>query len=136
LDRHGRGSGVAFDRRRRIGKKKGGIYLLDLAERHAAEDLCEQLEKYGLFVVRSGELEAWLPELDIPRGLHGPPWLKEAFKRLGSDESSSSYVRAPISTNNAESGPLAWPAKTHEIWSFVRRIAGWIGDPDRRGIPS
>ncbi|HEX2881786.1 MAG TPA: AAA family ATPase, partial [Polyangiaceae bacterium] len=53
--------------------KAAGVALLQGQDREAAENLCDQLDSYGIFLVRGGELETWLAKLGAAR--HGPPWL-------------------------------------------------------------
>ena len=44
-------------------KKDGGVDILGIEDRAAANKLLDDLDEYGLFVVRSGELEHWLHQL-------------------------------------------------------------------------
>jgi len=43
-------------------KRNGGIELLKSEDAEAANNLFDTLGQYGLFVVRKGEVEVWLPE--------------------------------------------------------------------------
>lgn len=97
--------------------KKAGLSALDEANRVAAYSLIDSLVDYGIFVVPVGEVENWLPQL----GLKGKAtyWLEQVFTTMGDDPSSPSYVR---------------PADD-DVWQFVRRIKGWVDDPERLGMP-
>lgn len=99
-------------------KRDGGVDLLDKEQREAANNLLDQLESYGIFIVRGGELESWLSHLSVPRNKTN--WLTAVFEKMGDDPDSSGYVK---------------PA-SGDVWAFVSRIAAWTGDPARRGIPS
>ncbi|WP_145063415.1 ATP-dependent nuclease [Adhaeretor mobilis] len=99
-------------------KRDGGIEVLGNEGRQAANDLFDQLDSYGLFVVRCGELESWLPELKSNG--HGPPWLIETFELMGDDPNDSSYL-------NPSEG---------DVWKFLDDIGKWLGNSDRKGIPS
>ena len=81
---------------------------------HLRERLCE----YGLFVVKNGELESWLPGLGASG--HGPSWLIDAVRRMGEDPENESYLRPGID----------------DVWSFVAEIERWLIGTSRRGIPS
>jgi hypothetical protein len=96
--------------------KDGGIYRLQGEPREVADRLLEGLTEYGVFLVPAGELECWLPELEV--GGHGPEWLTGVFRRMGSDPADPGY-RAP-----GRGG----------VWSFMQRVAAWIGDPRRKGM--
>ncbi|WP_082655703.1 ATP-dependent nuclease [Aureimonas sp. D3] len=98
-------------------KTKGGIAVLPEGDRNAANEFFDQLDQYGAFVVRGGELESWLSELQ-QRG-HGSNWLIPIFERLGEDPESDSYVH---------------PGE-NDIWEFMDRVARWLADPRRKGIP-
>ena len=98
-------------------KTAGGIDILQKAEKEAAGNFCDELDKYGLFLVRRGEVEAWLKHLGVPQKTNG--WRGKIFSAMGSDPSSPTYVH-----------PAAG-----DVWDFVGSIYGWLNDPDRRGIP-
>jgi ABC-type cobalamin/Fe3+-siderophores transport system ATPase subunit len=100
--------------------KHGVIATLVLDEREIFEGLINELAIYGVFIVPLGELECWLQ----PQGLTPPSsrkekkkWLAEAIDRLGWDPDDARYVR---------------PAEG-DIWDFLRKIAAWITNPDRKG---
>jgi energy-coupling factor transporter ATP-binding protein EcfA2 len=96
--------------------KDGGIYSLSRDLRAQARMLLDNLASYGVFLVPSGELESWLPELEV--GGHGPEWLTQVFDRMGTDPTSDTY-RHP-----SEGG----------VWRFMQGVAAWIADPHRHGM--
>ncbi|WP_083745812.1 ATP-dependent endonuclease [Variovorax sp. KK3] len=106
----------AFEAINKDPKRNGGIDILDPAERKGAEDLFDQLGLYGLFVVRRGELESWLPGMSTKSGKSD--WVVDIFEKLGEDPSSASYVR---------------PAEG-DVWSFIGEIGSWFRNPQRRGM--
>lgn len=97
-------------------KSDGGIDALDAGDRAAANDLFDILESYGVFVVRKGELETWLPTLAVTG--KKTDWTVSMLDRLGSDPSSSNYVLPD----------------TGDVWDFVGKIVAWIRDPGRKGV--
>lgn len=97
-------------------KRQGGISLLTGAELATAVAFFDQMETYGLFTVRGGELESWLPHLNCNR--NKSVWLGEIFAALGSDPSLAAYVR---------------PAQ-NDVWEFLRRISAWVSNPCRLGM--
>lgn len=99
-------------------KRTGGIQVLGVPERQAANDYFDHLDAYGAFVVRNGELEHWLANKGISG--HGPGWLVSMFEALGEDPSDPSYVH---------------PA-SDDVWSFLDDIRAWLLDPQRKGIPA
>lgn len=96
-------------------KRDGGIDLLAGDERLAAVQLLDQLAEYGVFVVRRGELESWLPSLGIPG--KKTDWAVAMLERLGSDPANMSYVQ-----------PAAG-----DVWEFVGNVVAWIKNPERKG---
>lgn len=97
-------------------KREGGIDVLSGAERDAAEAFFDQIEEYGLFTVRSGELESWLSGLKVERTKS--KWLIGMFEAMGSDPDDGRYVKPGDG----------------DVWAFMRRIADWAANPDRRGM--
>jgi ABC-type cobalamin/Fe3+-siderophores transport system ATPase subunit len=94
---------------------KKGVSGLSQPVKQAADDFFDQLDRYGIFVVRGGELESWLPHLRIKgRETH---WTVAMLERLGSNPADASYVRP-------ESG---------DVWDYMRKIVAWIKDPARKG---
>jgi predicted ATPase len=98
-------------------KHQGGVELLDEGDREAADSYLSQLEDYGIFVVRRGELENWLEDLGATG--HGPNWLISIFEKMGEDPNSPTYVR-PTSG---------------DVWEFMVGVGRWLQNPLRKGIP-
>jgi len=98
-------------------KTAGGVNLLNGADREVADNLLNDLGRYGFFIVPRGEVETWLSTLNVPRNKIG--WLRSIFEKMGSDISSADYVK---------------PA-TGDVWDFVGHIRNWLADANRRGIP-
>ncbi|WP_145994739.1 ATP-dependent nuclease [Gluconobacter kondonii] len=98
-------------------KSGGGILLLENVARERAENLFETLDKYGFFVLQNGEVEHWLPKLKINRTKKR--WLRNIFEALGSDPKDENYV---LPSND-------------DVWVFLDKVASWIKDKSRRGIP-
>lgn len=96
--------------------KVGGIYRLNGEVRAQADSLLASLAEYGVFLVPSGELECWLPELEV--GGHGPEWLTQVFARMGTDPRDPGYQKP------ASGG----------VWKFIQRVAAWVADPRRKGM--
>jgi len=96
-------------------KRDGGIALLTGQDREAAENFLDDLARYGLFILPCGEVEHWLPNIQVPRN---KTWLHNIFAALGSDPTSPTYVR-----------PAA-----DDVWAFVDRVAAWAKNPSRQGI--
>ena len=96
--------------------KAGGVYRTQGEVRRMAENLVESCAEYGLFIVPAGELECWLPELEV--GGHGPEWLTAVFQKMGTDPTSATYQR---------------PEKGG-VWRFMQAAARWIADPRRKGM--
>lgn len=99
-------------------KRDGGIEILDQDNKQAAIDLFDQLDAYGLFTVRNGELESWLKFLNANG--HGPAWLIDIFEKMGEDSESPSYLKP--------SG--------NDVWQFIGRMKNWLFDSNRKGIPT
>ncbi|CRM59119.1 putative ATPase [Pseudomonas sp. 24 E 1] len=98
-------------------KRDGGINILNVEEKEAAENLLNQLAEYGMFTVPNGELESWLPQTKSSG--HGPSWLIEIFEKMGEDPSSEDYIK---------------PSEG-DVWQFLSKIKLWHFDANRKGIP-
>jgi predicted ATPase len=98
-------------------KRDGGIEILSTQDKAAANNLFDTLAEYGTFVVRKGELESWLLNLNATG--HGPNWLIDIFEKMGEDPESSDYLKP----------------STDDVWSFIGEIKRWFDNPDRKGIP-
>jgi len=99
-------------------KRNGGVEVLDQADKEACNNLFDQLDEYGIFTVRKGELESWLKNLGATSG-HSPDWLIEIFEKLGEDPTNQNYVKP---TNG-------------DVWDFVAKIKTWFINPTRKGTP-
>lgn len=99
-------------------KRDGGVEILQPPEREAALNLFQQLADYGIFVVSGGELESWLTALGATG--HGPQWLISIFEKMGDEPGAVGYVE---------------PADD-DVWAFVGRVASWLTDANRKGIPA
>ena len=109
---------LALETSDRTYKKAGGIDVLSNADKRAADDYFDQLDAYGAFVVRRGELESWLKILGVNE--HGPNWLIKIFELLGEDPNSDDYIEPD----------------DDDVWVFLDYISKWLLDPDRKGIPA
>jgi O-methyltransferase involved in polyketide biosynthesis len=98
-------------------KKDGGINALPQSEKEASENLFNQLEEYGIFTVRIGEVEHWLPNLGVDA--HKSTWLPQMFKKMGSDPNDPDFVKP----------------STDDVWEFIGRINTWMSNETRKGIP-
>lgn len=98
-------------------KRDGGVTVLNKNDKEAAQNLFDHFSKYGLFVVKNGELESWLKHLKV--GKHGTYWLIDIFCAMGDDPSSDEYVK---------------PTKD-DVWKFIAQVGTWLLDPLRKGIP-
>ena len=94
------------------------IANLDHASRETAEKLFNDLAEYGIYVVPLGEVEDWLTTLSVVR--EKKEWLPRIFERMGTDPADENYVK---------------PAEG-DVWEFIRKLAMWITNPSRKGIPS
>lgn len=96
-------------------KRDGGVFSLRDGDKMAAQYLFKAISDYGIFVVNSGELEAWLPELGVAG--RKTEWVISILERMGSDPSAGGYVK-PTSDG---------------VWDFIRGICAWIANPSRCG---
>jgi predicted ATPase len=97
-------------------KTTGGIAKLSGDELATANSFFDEMERYGLFTVRVGELEHWLPELGVKS--RKDQWLGDMFRRLGSDTTDAGYVLP----------------QEGDVWRFVRGVAKWVDNPQRQGM--
>jgi AAA15 family ATPase/GTPase len=98
-------------------KKDGGINALPDSEKEASENLFNQLEEYGMFTVRTGEVEQWLQNLGV--NAHKSVWLPKMFEKMGSDSNDSNFIK---------------PSEG-DVWEFIGRINTWMSNETRKGIP-
>ncbi len=96
--------------------REGGISLLAGSERATAENLCEKLEEYGLFVVRNGELQSWLAHLRCAGRKES--WLPNVFEQMGEDPEQEGYLK---------------PARD-DVWNVIDRVRQWLVRPGRKGM--
>ncbi len=96
-------------------KIDGGIGILGGSDRAAAEQLFSTLEEFGIFPVRHGELESWLPCLGVTG--KKTDWTVAMLERLGGDPADASYVKP---TND-------------DVWQFLEGIVAWIRNSSRKG---
>lgn len=102
-----------------VDMKKTGIEALPNPDKESAQILIDTLAKYGIFVVPVGELERWFLQL---------------HNREGRPGKGSEYIPWVFELMSAE--PKLFPVDNEDVWAFVRRIAAWISDPERKGIPA
>jgi ABC-type cobalamin/Fe3+-siderophores transport system ATPase subunit len=98
-------------------KRNGGIEQLPSCDRSSAEDLFSQIEEYGLFSLRFGELESWLKLLGVTG--HGPKWLIDVFEKMGDNPDDQDYMKPTDA----------------DVWQFIYTIRTWLNNPHRKGIP-
>jgi ABC-type cobalamin/Fe3+-siderophores transport system ATPase subunit len=96
----------------------GGTGLLQGADLAAAKDFLEKLAEYGVFVVERGALESWLPQLG--GSFYKDEWLPKVFELMGEDPASAGYIRPGYD----------------DVWQFIDVVAGWLRNPNRKGIPA
>jgi len=96
-------------------KTDGGVDALATGDKAAANDFFDMLAEYGIFAVRIGELERWLPHLQAAG--KKTDWVISALDKMGSDPTAANYLK-PV---------------TGDVWDFMRRIVGWIKNPARKG---
>jgi hypothetical protein len=106
-----------FDESKKDMKKDGGVEILSDSDKEAANNLFNKLDEYGVFVVRKGELESWLPNLGATG--HGPSWLIDIFEKMGEDPALESYLKP----------------SNEDVWLFLEEIKKWFANPTRKGIP-
>lgn len=92
-----------------------GIKQLIKDDQAAANDFFDQLQQYGIFAVRNGEVECWLPELAIKS--KKAAWTVEMLERLGSDPNDAAYVKSAAD----------------DVWEFMRGVVKWVKDSKRKG---
>jgi len=116
------GEGEAKKTKAKALLKSQGLNALPEPQRRSMETLFfNPLALLGIFIVPGGEVESWLAYL-LPNGTRPAKqdWLTTVFSILGSDPDSEGYVLP----------------QEGDVWEFMRKIAQWVGDPKRRGMPS
>ncbi|WP_224369691.1 hypothetical protein [Hyalangium versicolor] len=79
--------------------------------------LLTPLAQHGIFVVPTGELESWLPQLTQKQNIgrsDKAKWLMRVFEHMGDDPEAPHYV-------HAESG---------DVWEFMEGVVSWIANPE------
>lgn len=97
--------------------KKDGALILDKTDLESFDLLNENLIKYGIFLVKNGELECWLKNLEITG--HSPQWLIQIFEKMGSDSNDPNYIKP----------------SSGDVWEFIGTINSWFKTSSKRGIP-
>lgn len=97
--------------------RKLGISTLDKDAKTRAENFLNELEEYGIFVVREGGVEKWLQKLGVEPG-NKKRWLIEILEKLGYDKD-----------------PDAIKPDSDDVWEFIRKISQWISNPNKLGMP-
>lgn len=108
---------IALEATGRDMKRDGGLGTLSGSEALAGEQFFDQLDKYGLFAVRRGEVENWLPYLGVPG--KKTAWALGMLSAMGSDPRSASYVKPG----------------SDDVWKFIECVVDWIRDSTRWGMP-
>lgn len=101
----------------KTGKIAGGIDLLNGEDKEACSNFFNQLDEYGVFVIRQGELESWLKALNATG--HGSNWLIDIFEKMGDNPEIDGYTK-----------PTAG-----DVWDFIGKVKNWIDNTSRKGIP-
>ncbi|MNS59533.1 hypothetical protein D3C72_924930 [compost metagenome] len=89
-------------------KRDGGTSLLSGQEKETALAFLQLTRGYGIFTVSGGELESWLPNLNVSR--NKSKWLQEVFFALGSNPSSADYIHPT----------------DDDVWKFIGEIGIWL----------
>lgn len=97
-------------------KRANALDVLPKEAQGAANDLFDQLDQYGIFVVRRGELEGWLPSVGITS--KKTAWTVNILDRLGISKGVDGYVAT----------------ESNDVWQFIQTIATWLGNPERKGM--
>ena len=79
--------------------------------------LIRSLARYGVFVVPYGEVQSWLPGLNVKA--RKDRWLAAMFERIGNDPEEAGYVTP----------------RRGDAWGLLGRISKWIKNPMRKGMP-
>ena len=95
---------------------KAGLEVLSPEDRQTAENLVRNAAEFGIFIVPAGEVENWLPNLEVEGSKSR--WIQNMFDAMGTNPEHDGYV-TPTSG---------------DVWDFVRRILSWLGNPDRKGM--
>jgi putative AbiEii toxin of type IV toxin-antitoxin system len=98
---------------------KAGIEGLPKGVRESARLLLDNMAVYGIFVVPVGNLERWFSQLQSRDDKPGSKnrWVPWVFELMNSN-------------------PELFEIEDNDVWGFVRKIAAWIANPEREGIPA
>jgi hypothetical protein len=96
-------------------KRDGGTAVLGPTARAAADHFFDDMNAYGIFPVRSGELESWMKSLNVAGSK--TKWAVAMLAALGSDPNSNDYVKPGAG----------------DVWQFLRDVIAWIQNPARKG---
>lgn len=107
----------AFEATSKDMKRDGGINVLSPSDKEACTNFFSKLSDYGIFVVATGEIESWLPNLSVSR--NKATWLTTIFQAMGEDPNTAIYVRPTVG----------------DVWGFIGNIRNWVASPTRKGIP-
>jgi hypothetical protein len=99
--------------------KDGGVSLLKDKEKISCEYLIDQLALWGIFVVPRGAVESWLQKFQVSASKK-QEWIPKIFDKMGKDPDKPGYERPG----------------DNDVWTFIERIANWIEDGNRKGMPS
>jgi predicted ATPase len=98
-------------------KTSGGINMLNDNDKEASLNFFNQLDEYGAFVIKNGELESWIKNLKVSG--HGSKWLIDIFLKMGEDPDSDDYLKPGLG----------------DVWDLIGNIKNWLDNNDRKGIP-
>ena len=90
-------------------KTQGGVDAFPDEDRRAANELFDTLARYGIYVVRKGEMETWLRNLGVP-----------------GKKTDWTLAILEIRCYPHEAGYIC-PA-AGDVWAFMREIVGWVKD--------
>ncbi len=96
--------------------KLKGVKHLYGEDKEVGDSLLKEVNNYGLFPVTVGEVESWLPEIEVNK--HGNKWIIEKLELMGKDVTSDNYT----SPQNGD------------VWDFIGDISKWLNNPERKGM--
>lgn len=105
-----------IDQNERENIKKQGINYFSGDKRAAAQEIISILNRYGVFIIPTGELESWLRTMGVEGKKVGR--VIQILEKFGNDPTDDQYVR---------------PAQG-DIWDYIRSVTMWLKDPQREGM--
>ena len=99
--------------------KAYGVGAFKGNDKRLVKSFLVQMADYGMHFVPVGELECWLPNL-AKKCNSKSLWLTQVFDALGADPDDDDYVKPG----------------SNDVWTFIRQVAAWVTDPNRRGMPA